>query len=124
MRKKQPEKKTKKMQDLDRNFVVVPEVGSDQWRDSLEVFFDENETGLDHMRYLKDMSQTDIDNYYFTSGYEIYHLFPQKLEISLKPKKAKAQATRLGKFTMVYENTGCFRYAMPEEPAELEALPT
>ena len=105
----------KKVQDIDRSFVAVPEVSPDHWRENLDVFFDENETGLDYVRYLMDISKAEIDNYYFTSGYEIYHLFPEKLEVSLLPKKSKTLTTRLGKFTMVYESTGCFRYALPEE---------
>jgi hypothetical protein len=105
----------KKVQDIDRGFIVVPEVSPDHWRENLDVFFDENETGLDYVRYLMDISKAEVDNYYFTSGYEIFNLFPEKLEINLRPKKSKTLATRLGSFTMVYESTGCFRYALPEE---------
>jgi hypothetical protein len=36
--------------------------------------------------------------------------------LRVKPKKSAAMFTRMGTFTMVYENTGCFRYALPEEP--------
>ena len=106
---------TKKVQDIDRSFITIPDVSPDHWRENLDVFFDENETGLDYVRYLMDISKTEIDNYYFTSGYEMYNLFPEKLEVSLIPKKAKPLNTSLGYFTMVYENTGCFRYALPEE---------
>jgi hypothetical protein len=112
MKKRQP---VKKVQDIDRNFVAVPDVSPDHWRENLDVFFDENEAGLDHVRYLMDISKAEVDNYYFTSGYEIFHLFPEKLEVSLRPKKSKSLTTRLGNFTMVYESTGCFRYALPEE---------
>ena len=45
-------------------------------------------------------------------------LFPEKVEVGvrIKGKKSKVKDTRIGAFTMVYENTGCFRYALPEEP--------
>jgi hypothetical protein len=113
----------KKVQDIDRSFVAIPEVSPDHWRESLELFFDDNDTGLDHMRYLKEMSHADIDNYYFTSGYEIYHLFPQEFEVNLRigAKKSKKIATRMGTFSMVYQSTGCFRYAMPEEHVKGES---
>ena len=116
MKKRQSAKKTqsaKKMQDIDRSFVVIPEVIPDHWRENLDVFFDENETGLDHVRYLMDISKTDVDRYYITGGYEINHLIPEKSEASLRPKKPRTLATRLGSFTMTYEGNGCFRYALP-----------
>ncbi len=77
------------------------------------VFFDENETGLDHVRYMMDISKADVDRYYFTGGYEINHLLPEKSEASVRPKKTRALTTRLGSFTMTYESNGCFRYALP-----------
>jgi hypothetical protein len=104
----------KKVKDIDRSFVVIPEMIPDQWRESLDVFFDENETGLDHVRYMMDISKADVDRYYFTGGYDIYHLVPEKPEIGLRSKKSKALNTRLGNFTMPYESNGCFRYALPE----------
>lgn len=103
-----------KVKDIDRSFVVIPEIIPDHWRENLDVFFDENETGLDHLRYMMDISKADVDRYYFTGGYEIYHLVPEKSEIGLRPKKSKALNTRLGNFTMPYESNGCFRYALPE----------
>jgi hypothetical protein len=74
MKKRQSGQKmrsVKKVQDIDRGFVVIPEVIPDYWRENLDVFFDENETGLDHVRYLRDISKADIDHYYFTGGYDI-----------------------------------------------------
>jgi hypothetical protein len=103
----------KKMQDIDRSFIVIPEVIPDHWRENLDVFFDENETGLDHVRHLMDISKTDVDRYYITGGYEINHVIPEKSEASLRPKKPRAPATRLGSFTMAYEGNGYFRYALP-----------
>jgi hypothetical protein len=117
MNKRQSGKKmqsVKKGQDIDRSFVVIPEVIPDHWRENLDVFFDENETGLDHVRYMMDISKADVDRYYFTGGYDIYHLVPEKPEIGLGSKKSKALNTRLGNFTMPYESNGCFRYALPE----------
>jgi hypothetical protein len=111
-------KSVKKVQDIDRGFVVIPDVSPDHWRENLDLFFDENDAGLDHVRYMKEMGRGDVDAYYFTSGYEMLNLFPEKEEVALRvgPKKAGAMFTRMGTFTMVYENTGCFRYALPEEP--------
>jgi hypothetical protein len=108
----------RKMQDIDRAFILIPDADPDQWRRQLDIFFDENEVGLDHIQYMKEMGRGDVDCYYFTSGYEMLNLFPEKVEVGVrvKPKKSKALVTRMGTFTMVYENTGCFRYAMPEEP--------
>ena len=110
-------KSTKKVQDIDRAFVQIPDVSPDHWRDHLELFFDENDAGLDHVRYMKEMCRGDVDAYYFTSGYEMLNLFPEKVEVGvrIKPKQSKALVTRMGAFTMVYENTGCFRYALTEE---------
>jgi hypothetical protein len=74
MEKRQSRKKApfvKKEQDIDRSFVVIPEVIPDHWREKLDVFFDENETGMDHVRYMMDISKADVDRYYFTGGYEI-----------------------------------------------------
>jgi hypothetical protein len=116
MKKRQSATKTqsaKNMQDIDRSFVVIPEVIPDHWRENLDVFFDENETGLDHVRYLMDISKTDVDRYYITGGYEINHLIAEKSEASLRPKKPRTLATRLGSFTMTYKGNGCFRYALP-----------
>ena len=117
MKKRQSRNKmqsVKKGQDIDRSFVVIPEVIQDHWRENLDVFFDENETGLDHVRHMMDISKADIDRYYFTGGYDIYYLVPEKPDIGLRSKKSKALNTRLGNFTMPYENNGCFRYALPE----------
>jgi hypothetical protein len=117
MNKRQSRKKmqsVKKGQDIDRSFVVIPEIIPDHWRENLDVFFDENETGLDHVRYLLDISKADIDRYYFTGGYDIYHHIPEKPETGLRPKKSSALNTRLGRFTMAYESNRCFRYALPE----------
>ena len=116
MKKRQSAKKTqsiKKIQDIDRIFIGIPEVAPDQWRENLDVFFDENETGLDHVRHLMDISRADIDRYHFTGGYEFNHLLQQKPDASLRPKKTRALITRLGDFAMVYQGTGCFRYALP-----------
>jgi hypothetical protein len=114
MKKKKP---VKKVQDLERSFVSIPEVSPDHWLEHLDLFFDENDAGLDHVRYMKEMGRGDVDAYYFTSGYETLNLFPERMEVGLrvKPKKSAAMFTRMGTFTMVYENTGCFRYALPEE---------
>jgi hypothetical protein len=110
-------KSVKKVQDLERSFVSIPDVSPDHWLEHLDIFFDENDTGLDHIRYMKEMGRGDVDAYYFTSGYEMLNLFPKKEEIALRvgAKKSGAMFTRMGAFTMVYENTGCFRYALPEE---------
>ena len=107
----------KKVQDIDRAFILIPDANPDQWHEHLDIFFDENEVGLDHVRYMKEMGRGDVDAYYFTSGYEMLNLFPEKVEVGvrIKPKKSKALVTRMGAFTMVYENTGCFRYALSEE---------
>jgi hypothetical protein len=117
--------KTVKMKDVDRSFVMIPEVQPDHWRENLDVFFDENDAGQDHVRYWQEIGQSDVDNYYFTSGYEVYHLFPEKLEVTMRldSKKSKVLTTRMGAFTMVYESKGCFRYALPDEPAEIEIRP-
>ena len=131
--KKSPAKKVstrkspaKKMQDVDRAFILIPDADPDQWRRQLDIFFDENEVGLDHIQYMKEMGKGDVDCYYFTcdrpdyyaSGYEMLDLFPEKVEVGvrIKGKKSKVKDTRIGAFTMVYENTGCFRYALPGEP--------
>lgn len=130
--KKSPAKKVstgksaaKKAQDVDRAFILIPDADPDQWRKQLDIFFDENEVGLDHIQYMKEMGRGDVDCYYFNSdrpdyyasGYELLNLFPEKVEVGvrIKPKKSKSLVTRIGAFTMVYENTGCFRYALPEE---------
>jgi len=39
--------------------------------------FDENDAGLDHVRYMKEMGRGDVDAYYFTSGYERSIFFPK-----------------------------------------------
>ncbi len=117
MKRRQSGQKTrsvKKVKDIDRSFVVIPEMIPDHWRENLDVFFDENETGLDHVRYMMDINKADVDRYYFTGGYEIYHLLTEKPEAGPRPKKAKALTTRLGNFTMPYKSNGCFRYALPE----------
>jgi len=74
--------------------------------------------GLDHVRYMKEMGRGDVDAYYFTSGYETLNLFPKgwRLASGSNRRRSAAMFTRMGTFTMVYENTGCFRYALPEEP--------
>ena len=110
-------KSVKKVQDLERSSVSIAEVSPDHWLEHLDIFFDENDVGLDHVRYMKEMGRGDVDAYYFTSGYEMLNLFPEKVEVGvrIKPKKSKALVTRMGAFTMVYENTGCFRYALAEE---------
>jgi hypothetical protein len=116
MKVRQPVRKMKshkKTQDVDRSFVVIPEVAPDQWRESMEVFFEEKEAGLDHVRHLMDISKADIDRYYFTGGSEINNLLPEKSEASPQPKKTGALITRLGTFTMTYGSNGCFRYALP-----------
>lgn len=117
MNKKKSHKKIqsfKKAQDIDRSFVVIPEVNPDQWRENLEMFFDENEAGLDYVRHIMDISKMDVDRYYFTGGYEIYHRPTENPGGGLRTKKPKALTTRLGSFTMTYESNGCFRYALPE----------
>lgn len=103
----------KKGQDIDRSFVVIPEVVPEHWRENLDRFFDENETGLDHVRHMMDISKTDVDLYYFTGGYEINNLLPERSHVSLRTRKTRALTTRLGSFTMTYGSNGCFRYAMP-----------
>jgi len=103
----------KKGQDIDRSFVVIQEVVPDYWRESLDRFFDENETGLDQVRYMMDISKADVDRYYFTGGYEINNLLPEKSDVSLRQKKTRTLTTRVGSFTMTYGSNGCFRYAMP-----------
>jgi hypothetical protein len=110
-------KSVRKVQDFERSFVSIPEVSPDHWLEHLDIFFDENDTGFDHIRYVKEMSRDDVDAYYFTSGYEMYNLFPEKKEVALRvgPKKSGTIFTRMDVFTMAYENTGCFRYALPEE---------
>jgi len=115
----------KKIQDVDRAFILIPDADPDQWRRQLDIFFDENEIGLDHIQYMKEMGRGDVDCYYFcsdrpeyyASGYEMLSLFPEKVEVGvrIKAKKSKSLDTRMGAFTMVYENTGCFRYALSEE---------
>ena len=117
MKKRQSAKKTQsvqKGQDIDRSFVVIPEVIPDQWRENLDVFFDENETGLDHVRYLMDISKTDVDRYYFTGGYDISDLIPKKPEVSLHPERYMTLAMRPGDIAPVYESAGSFRYAVPQ----------
>lgn len=111
------------MQDIDRGFAVIPEISPEYWREHLDIFFDDNDIGLDHMRYLKDMSYADIDNYYFTSGNEIHRLFSQEFAVNLRPGETKSKkiATRMGTFSMVYQSTGCFRYAIPEEHVKGES---
>ena len=116
----------KKTQDVDRAFILIPDADPDQWRRQLDIFFDENEIGLDHIQYMKEMGRGDVDCYYFcsdrpeyyASGYEMLNRFPEKVEVGVrvKARKSKSLDTRMGAFTMVYENTGCFRYAPPEEP--------
>ena len=117
MNKRQSRKEmqsVKKGQDIDRSFVVIPEMMPDHWRENLDRFFDENETGLDHVRYMMDISKTDVDRYYFTGGYEIFQPLTQKPDASLRPKQPKALTTHLGSFKMTYGTNGCFRYALPE----------
>ncbi|MBA4396705.1 MAG: hypothetical protein C0394_04895 [Syntrophus sp. (in: bacteria)] len=102
-----------KGQDIDRSFVVIPEVVPDHWRENLDRFFDENEASLDHVRHMMDISKTDVDRYYFAGGYEIHNLFPERSDASVRMKKTRPLTTRLGSFTMSYGSNGCFRYAMP-----------
>jgi hypothetical protein len=106
-------KSHKKTQDIDRSFVAIPEIAPDQWRDNLDVFFEENEAGLDHVRHLMDISKADIDRYYFTGGYDLYQISSKRPDVSHRPKTSLTTITRLGDVTPVYESTGCFRYAMP-----------
>lgn len=116
MKKGQPRKKTqsnKKGPDIESSFVVIPEITQDHWRENLDRFFDENETGMDYVRHLMDISNADIDHYYFTGGYDIYPPLPQKQGTG-RPKKSEALNTRLGNITMPYESNGGFRYALPE----------
>jgi hypothetical protein len=103
----------KKMQDVDRGFAVMPEVAPDQWRENLDVFFDENEAGLDHVRHLTDISKADIDHYYFTGGYDLTQVKMKRTDAGPRPRASLALITRLGDAIPVYENAGCFRYAMP-----------
>jgi nitrate reductase cytochrome c-type subunit len=116
MKRKQPVRKAisaKKTQDIDRSFIVIPEVAPDQWRESLEVFFDENEAGQDHVRHLTEISKADIDHYYFTDGYDLSQISPRRPDLSQRPKISPTPVMRMGDVTPVYEGTGCFRYAMP-----------
>jgi hypothetical protein len=116
MKKKQPVRKMKsikKIRDIDRSFVVIPEVAPDQWRENLDVFFDENEAGQDHVRHLTDISKADIDHYYFTGGYDLSQISPKRPGVSHRQKTSLTPITRLGDVIPVYESTGCFRYAMP-----------
>jgi hypothetical protein len=116
MKMRQPVRKmksNKKTQDIDRSFVAIPEIAPDQWRDNLDVFFEEKEAGLDHVRHLMDISKADIDHYYFTGGYDLYKISPKRPDVSHRPKTSMTTFTHLGDVTPVYESTGCFRYAMP-----------
>lgn len=116
MKKKQPAGKTrslKKKQDIDRSFIVIADVTPDQWRDSLEVFFDENEAGQDYVRHLTDISKADIDHYYFTGGYDLSQISPKRPESGQISKISLTPVVRIGEIAPVFEGTGCFRYAMP-----------
>lgn len=116
MKKRQPVKKmrsVKKTRDIDSSFVAIPEVAPDQWRENLDIFFDENEAGQDHMRHLMDISKVDIDHYYFTGGYDLSQISLKRPAVSHQPKTPLTPITRLRDVTPVYESTGCFRYAMP-----------
>jgi hypothetical protein len=99
--------------DIDRSFVVIPEISPDHWRENLDMFFDEKEAGQDHMRRLREMSKTDIDHYFFTGGYDMPQMSARKPDSGLAPKTAMMTTARLGDAIPVYESAGSFRYAMP-----------
>jgi hypothetical protein len=116
MNRKQPLRKArsvKKAQDVDRSFIALPDVAPDQWRESLDSFFDENEAGQDHVRHLTEISKTDIDHYYFTDGYDLTQISPNRSDVIQRPKASPEPVMRLGDVIPVYEGTACFRYAMP-----------
>lgn len=118
MKRKQPAKKAGtvgKTQEPDRSFIVAAEAAPDQWREILDLFFAENDTGLDHVRRMMDMSKTDVDRYYFTGGYEISNSLPQRPDAGRQPKPnvSAPVATSLRSFSMTYGSNGCFRYALP-----------
>lgn len=106
-------KEIKFLLDIDRAFVVAAETTPDQWRKSLEVFFEENETGLDHLRYLKEISKPDVDRYFFMDGYEVSLKQAFGRAQAVGSQKTHAAAVGLANFTMPYESNGCFRYALP-----------
>lgn len=99
-------------QDVDRSFAATPESALDGWRDNLDVFFDENEAGQDHMRRLIDVSKADIDHYDFAGGYDL-SLVDLKRSESGGSRMPMTIIPRLGGVIPVYENTAGFRYALP-----------
>lgn len=102
----------KSTQDVDRNFIIIPDVTPEQWRDDLDLFFDEKEAGQDHMRRLMDISKTDIDHYYFAGGYDWSEVHLKRSDVA-GSKTSMTPIARLGGVIPVYESAGCFRYAMP-----------
>jgi len=101
--------------ELHNNFVIILETGKDQWRERLDLFFDENEIGMDHMRYLIDISEAHLDHYYFINENDGNHLLANQHHDHLQPRNNVPNSlnTCLVDFTMDYEGARCFRYALP-----------
>jgi hypothetical protein len=117
-------RKAKKSEDVDRIFELAAEELPEKWKDKLEVFFEESEAGIHDHWHLKSDEVGSIDVYHTFGRYDITNLVEGNIKVFLKgkPVKVRGQETKVFRIEegyiispAVYDNAGCFRYALPTE---------
>jgi len=117
-------KKTKKRADVDRVFELTAEELPEKWKDKLESFFEETEAGIHDHWHLRSEEVGSIDVYHTFGQFDITNLIEGNIKVFLKGRaiKMRGQESRVFRIEegyiispAIYENTSCFRYALPAE---------
>ncbi|HOF04443.1 MAG TPA: hypothetical protein PK175_08480 [Syntrophales bacterium] len=117
-------KKAKKVEDVDRIFEMTAEELPEKWKDTLELFFEETEAGIHDHWHLRSDQVGSIDVYHTFGPYDITNLVEGNIKVFLKGRAIKVRGQEPKVFRIeegfiispaVYDNTSCFRYALPTE---------
>ncbi|MDI9570971.1 MAG: hypothetical protein QM278_09685 [Pseudomonadota bacterium] len=116
-------KKAKRKDDVDRTFELTAEELPEKWKDKLESFFEETEAGIHDHWHLRS-EEAGIEASQAFGPFDITNLVEGNIKVFLKGRamKMRIQESRVFRIEegyiispAIYENTGCFRYALPAE---------
>ncbi len=119
-----PAKRTRRKVDVDRLFEMAAEDLPERWKDKLEIFFEETEAGIHDHWHLRSTEVGSIDVFHTFGPYDITNLVEGNIKVFLKGRAIKVREKEPKVFKIeegyiispaVYENTQCFRYALPTE---------